>query len=354
MKPRPVLADDAIVRVLIEEIPGFADMDRARGWSDLGVDSFDLLTLRAACETALGVEFSDRQWESAQSADQLIELAGQGAHPVATRVDGDAPFVESIDLGMSQMAMGGLSESWLLKTLGDLHWRQIAEALGTPARDIRDGEGHRLYAAFARVRFRSNVPLASFVEGERLTFRARLACFGPGIFFSTVDVGGEDGRHILAELMSSFVRRGDPASNAGLVRGQPSLARCAAPALDTLPAFGLGYQERRRERGTQRPALASTRYDILPTHDINGVGLLYFAAYPIISDICRARAAGQDAGAAARISTVERDVCYFANADAGAPLEWRLHGEAGGLAETGLIRADGEPLAWIGTRAVSV
>ena len=51
-----------------------------------------------------------------------------------------------------------------------------------------------------------------------------------------------------------------------------------------MPDFGLGY---RAQRGSVlRPALFEAEYKIVPYHDINGVGLLYFAAYPTISDIC--------------------------------------------------------------------
>ena len=32
--------------------------------------------------------------------------------------------------------------------------------------------------------------------------------------------------------------------------------------------------------------LYECHYEILPPHDINGVGLLYFAAYPSVFDLC--------------------------------------------------------------------
>ena len=46
-----------------------------------------------------------------------------------------------------------------------------------------------------------------------------------------------------------------------------------------------------RDRRSANPdaAIFDSEYEIVPFHDINGVGLLYFAAYPIISDICSLR-----------------------------------------------------------------
>jgi len=54
-----------------------------------------------------------------------------------------------------------------------------------------------------------------------------------------------------------------------------------------------------------------------PVHDINGVGLLYCAAYPAVSDICELRFIGEGARWAGRTSTVQRDVFFFANCDLG-------------------------------------
>src|SRR5262249_31905605 len=61
----------------------------------------------------------------------------------------------------------------------------------------------------------------------------------------------------------------------------------------------------------------------IPTHDINGVGLLYFAAYPIINDICATRHAGRCL--ATSFSTRHRDVFYFANCDPDETLTYRIH-----------------------------
>jgi probable biosynthetic protein (TIGR04098 family) len=88
-----------------------------------------------------------------------------------------------------------------------------------------------------------------------------------------------------------------------------------------LPEFGLDYRAR---RGMQLTApIFECEYEIVPSHDINGVGLLYFAAYPIIVDICAMRHAGRTF--ATDFSTRHRDIFYFANSDADDILVYRIH-----------------------------
>jgi probable biosynthetic protein (TIGR04098 family) len=259
-------------------------------------------------------------------------------------------------IGMPEMAMGGLSESWLLKRLGHIHWQMIGDAAGVMPQALCDDSGRRLYPAFTRVRFASSRPLRLYREGERLSWTSRLSRFGGDLFFSRTAIAGEEGRTIEAEMMSSFALRAG-AGNTDLARGKPVGAdTCAAIALDEMPAFGREYQAVRARADAAAPVAARMRYDIVPQHDINGVGLLYFAAYPIIADICAMReaesASGTGRGRWAEGSTIARDVHYFANADADSGLEWRLRREQaeGAASEAWIVRDDGTPMAAIFTR----
>jgi probable biosynthetic protein (TIGR04098 family) len=265
---------------------------------------------------------------------------------------------ETVELGMPQMAMSGLSESWLLKRLGDCHWRMVADALETRAADIRDSFGNRLYPAFTRLRFVASEPIAAFEEGERLHIRASLSRYGASIFFSRVVIAGEQGRGVEGELMSSFTYRAEGGGNAQLLRGQPVLPEpCAAPAHNEMPAFGAEYARLRRARNEAAPVLAAAPYALMPQYDINGVGLLYYAAYPMIADICQMRARGEGSAWAAATSTVERDICYFANADAGAALEWRLRRDEAGdglRTESLIVRDDGVVMALVTSRKAAL
>lgn len=328
-------------------VPGYGPADEEKSWSELGLDSFDLLSLRLAVEERAGAEIADEDWVEAGTPAALARLAARPAVPAQSGVT----LAESVELGMPQMAVSGLSESWLMKALGDWHWRMTGAALETRPVDIADGAGNRLFPAFTRIRFVCSAPLAAFEEGERLRIDAALSRYGSGIFFSRVAIAGEKGRTIEAELMSSFARRPGPGGNGRLLGGEPSLPEpCAAPAHAEMPAFGAGYARRRLAKDAPRPVLARASYAVQPHYDINGLGLLYCAAFPMIDDTCRSRARKDGA---AGTSIVERDICYFANAGADDDdLEWRLHdeGEDGLETEASIVRGDGAVMALVTSR----
>lgn len=132
--------------------------------------------------------------------------------------------------------------------------------------------------------------------------------------------------------MSTFAKYGERGNNTSLVKGSPSMPNPdAVPSLDELPAFGLEYRQR---RSAESPASQfECDYEILPPHDINGVGLLYFAAYPTIFDLCLERHEGR--GFLIGHSTVSKDICYYANSEPTETLRFRLHAREEG---DGLVR----------------
>jgi len=154
-------------------------------------------------------------------------------------------------------------------------------------------------------------------------------------------------------LMSNFSRRG-AASNSSLLKGQPVIdPDCNIPDVPKT-SFAQAYHERRSMAAP--PARFECEYQIVPFHDINGVGLLYFAAFPIISDICAMR---YRADLAARYSTQSRDIYYFNNADPDDTLIFRVHGwdvsQARIDMETSLARkSDGLTMAYILTSKARV
>jgi probable biosynthetic protein (TIGR04098 family) len=120
-----------------------------------------------------------------------------------------------------------------------------------------------------------------------------------------------------------------------------------------MPDFGLEYGRRRAEKDAARRVLDRERYELMPQHDINGVNLLYYAAYPLIADICQMRRSGQGAAWASATSPVARDTHYFANAEIMSVLEWRLHEDADGdglRTESSIVRDDGAVMAFVQSR----
>jgi len=222
---------------------------------------------------------------------------------------------------MPQMALGGLSESWLLKEVGDVHWSVITRGLGMKSSRLTDAGGNRLYATFTRVQLSSTAPLAAYAENETIIIDAKTSRYGAGMFFSDAAVQG-DGRSAQVRVMSSFSKYGEAGANTSLLKGQPQIPDdCAIPDHADLPQFGHAYRSQRAS--ALAAPLFECQYEIIPPHDINGVGLLYFAAYPMINDICAARYAGP--AFARDFSTQHRDVFYFANSDPDETLIYRIH-----------------------------
>jgi len=332
---------EAIVRIVRNEVAGFSPEQLHLAFDEAGIDSFNLISIRANIEQFVGEPLSDARWTAVKTvADIVGAVSGAGARPEAAQ-EGHA-LVRRHMVGMPQMAMSGLSESWLFKELGDIHWQMITDGLNCPSSELQDGNGNRLYATFTRISLQSR-PLSSYRENSTLDMRGRIERFGGGIFFSRIDLTG--GR---AQIMSSFSMRGESGSNTSLLKGQPAIPPgCTIPSLPQMPEFGAAYKKvKAQPRGD---ALFTTEYQIVPQYEINGVGLLYFAAYPMISDICEARFGGMD-----DMSTTSRDIYYFSNSDPREALVFRLHArEADGRtqrAETSISRkSDGALMALIRT-----
>lgn len=329
-------------QIIEEEIPGSPDYFAAI--ADLPIDSFGMVVLRARIEGALGRPISDDAWGGISTLNDILVLSATGETAPSPR---DTSMERRrFSVNMPQMAMAGLSESWLFKELGDMHWSMINSGLGSTSASLKDGNGNRLYATFTRIRYALGQPLSAIGENSLLDLQGKMSRFGAGTFISDIVLGhahaaGE------ARLMSNFSRRGE-SNNTSLLKGQPTIPPdCPIPEI-ALPPFVLEYRDRRVAR-LEAP-LFECEYEIIPFHDINGVGLLYFASYPIISDICSLKYAAD----IAKRSTLSRDIYYYANADIDDRLIFRVHKSEltpSGLAiETSLSRkSDGLLMAYVVT-----
>lgn len=336
--PRLPLGD--VVALFRAERADFSEADLQTPIEDLGIDSFALINLRVALESRLGSPVHDTAWGHLSCAADLVgdpearvlqpasapvpqarEARTMPAATVRSEAAGLSVSERRYRINMPQMALRGLSEPWLMKELGDLHWAILMTELKTSSASLADAAGDRLYATFTRIRFRSTVPLTDYRENERLSVRMHEARYGAAMFFGTAAIEGVRGT-ATAELMTTFSKYGEAGANTSLLKGQPVIPKeCAIAVVADLPDFATEY---RALRAAEAPAvIAEMDYDLLPPHDINGVGLLYFAAYPSIAEICLARLKGP--AFAFNTSLVERDICYFANADPTDGIRFRLH-----------------------------
>ncbi|MCX7284990.1 MAG: hypothetical protein NTX28_13245 [Novosphingobium sp.] len=329
---------------------------------DTPVDSFSLITLRSAIETKFRVTIPDEDWAgartlaeigllpclSADAAMQQLSLATEdprtsqapasqlpsspsqrtataalaksdSPQPLAIRHPGYATAAYEVD--MPQMALSGLSEAWMLKEMGNIHWKLICDFLQMPSSRIQDQAGERLYATFTRIRWECSGDLTDFSENDVLAADARLSRYGASFYFSRQSLESPTG-NISADIMSTFAKHGERGANTSLVKGTPVLVQPEAiPYSEDFPDFGKGY---RAERAFENDKfIYDTEYELIGPHDINGVGLLYFAAYPLIFDICTERFEGK--GFSRAYSSVSKDLFYFANAEPDETLVFRMH-----------------------------
>ena len=245
--------------------------------------------------------------------------------------------MNEIVINMPQTDALGLSENWLLKHCGDLHWQRIYEALGTKGAHselMRDEAGSQLYPTFVAIRCRYDTPLGCVRTGARFRSRAEMARFGTTFFNSNIIFESEDA-HFTLEMLTTFAARDEEGGNA-LHRSVP-LARCtgncltlaaAPPLLKTGQSLRHGDLHRYDILGHRiplgnTPEVASTAYEPSPYFDYNGAGLLYFAAYPTIADTAERKMimenrlfeGGRDW--ALITSTVGRDLFYHRNLNLG-------------------------------------
>lgn len=317
-----------------------------------GLDSFDLISLRLALENAAGRGIPDREWGGSARLAEIARLPSLAGLPMTASVPAattsaprppdhgpsapvpqarqdPAPSAQAapgqlarhLTLNMPQMALSGLSESWLFKELGDMHWALITGFLGVDSSRIADEEGDRLYATFTRFLLQVEPSLRGFSENAPLALTSQLSRFGGSLYLSDHTVTSE-GAQARAQTMSTFAKYGERGKNTSLMKGTPLLRDPdSVPSLPQFPVFSSEYRERRKH--IQETVLFECEYDLLAPHDINGVGLLYFAAYPTVFDLCLEQMEGR--GFLTGHSTVLKDICYFANSEPTETLLFRVH-----------------------------
>jgi probable biosynthetic protein (TIGR04098 family) len=240
-------------------------------------------------------------------------------------------------LTMPQLLWGGLSENWILKEFGDMHWEQITSALNTPSDELVDSRGERLYASFVRLRW-SGENISHFTENHHLKFDSSLSRYGSKMFFSETFVEGEAGK-ITANLMSVFSTR-SKSDNTKLKKGtlKADIDSDTVKLHEKLPAVAKEYLEHKStilDKSNQLlpegilDYLYQKEYTIDAYDDINGVGLLYFASSPKINEKCEREYIKThyeiDGDWLEVAGVTSRDIHYYGNANSGDKLIYELN-----------------------------
>lgn len=300
---------------------------------EYNIDSFDLMTLRSLLEEQANLRFEDAQWARIQKFSDFVTLATDvQLTPKSAQAESSQ---RQYQLNMPQMNVCGLSEYWYLKEIGDMHWKLIASALKLPSDQIVDQQGRRLYATFVRIKINSKSALHMYQENDPLSLSASISRYGNFYLSENSAVSGRN--RLDAELVTSFVARGS--GNSELFKSTPA-GEVVSPlkTFNEIPSLIEEYHAIRKEVlktyqldgftfNLAKKVLFETQYSLDPFHDINGVGLLYFAAYPHIFDVCERAYMQQQAekkDLAFSSSTGFRDIFYLGNSDVSDEIIYRL------------------------------
>jgi probable biosynthetic protein (TIGR04098 family) len=231
-------------------------------------------------------------------------------------------------INMPQMALTGLSESWLMKEIGNCHWQMLSDDLGLKSDEILDEYGNRLYASFIRISFEGNSSIKDFRENEYLDIFGTIQQINSMIYHSKININCGN-KSIKCLLTTSFTSRESESDNTKLTKGVPrtrddgkigTIADMPSHVLEIIK-----YKKAKIENvalnehkiNLTNEFIYKQIYNLNPYTDINGVGLLYYAAYPLISDVCELQFFNNSNGSkrhwALRSATVSRDIIYLGN-----------------------------------------
>jgi probable biosynthetic protein (TIGR04098 family) len=255
-------------------------------------------------------------------------------------MESDLKIQYSQTINMPQMALSGLSESWMMKEVGNCHWHMLCEDLGLKSNEIFDLDGNRLYATFVRIKTESCNSLKDYNENECLEIVGNVKRFGGSLCYSEIDISCND-KSIKCTLATTFSTRESDSDNNKITRGVPNnsgdegtfiiseipkhiseIIKIKKQKIDTIQVSNIEFK-------LTDKYIYEKDYKINPYTDINGVGLLYFAAYPIINDMCEFEYFNNGKYTknnwALNSSTMTRDVLYFGNCNIDDVIYYRLN-----------------------------
>lgn len=284
------------------------------------------------------------------------EMAGDGDFENARLSSWAIAETNSILMGMPQLCLRGLSETWLLRELGHRHWMLLARLAGKTAPCFIDDRGAPVYAAFCALSIqqgRFNI----VSENDRLEITSRLRRLSRTQMLSNHRLSVRGVAVGQVEMVSTFVRRsGD---------GNHCVARFEAPGLPpasyAFDSDGLAAQAASMRTGRAashmgfaidgRPPRSKTSFDPCPSQDFNGAGFLYFSNFIAFVDRAEWLFSKEHS---VHATTVRRDVFFSNNLDPGETIEVHLleawdHGDAFAHHCQMVREQDGAPLARVFT-----
>jgi probable biosynthetic protein (TIGR04099 family) len=244
--------------------------------------------------------------------------------------------------GMPHLAYAGLSENWLLKECGHLHWQLLARLHGLEVPAFSDREGRTAYAAFTAIHLRG-LQLERIGENVRFELHSGLQPAGRARHCSEhrLFVAGQ----LCGELtmLSTFVSRTSAGDNRSAARAQfaaeDGVPMAPGHAARTLLEAGKHWREAESDEQSQEQ-----RFSPCPALDFNGAEFLYFAQFQAAVE----RAEWALARGSQQPPCRERQLYFYGNLNPGDDLLLRLgpQAEPGSAQRCEIRRAsDGRKLA---------
>jgi len=326
------------LHIITDVIPGVTEQDLKAPIKQSGIDSIDVVAIRVALEKHFNIELSDTEWYLFKSLEEALVYFVKNKTSEDSKTKREVKSISTqrnVEIRMPQMANSGLSEGWLLKEMGDIHWSLLSHGLEQRSSDFSDGSGNRLYATFVRLKYSLNC-LSEFSENDDLILKSEIKRFGNSTYISDLE-GSCNSKNISAQLMTIFSVR-ETGDNSSISAGELKEHLNHIEELVHMPELFNEYRLLKKNLIEEvklglvtfeldSEVLFSTIYQINPYTDINGLGLLYFASYPIISDFCMTYFVIENINFSEffeKFHTIDRDIIYFANCNAGDNVVFKL------------------------------
>lgn len=289
--------------------------------TDYGLDSMSLLIFREECERLFGVIIPDDEWGNCITLNDILTFVGKLEDDTSTDIAKisdtfgqqywkSSDMVEQLEIGMPLTGINKLSESALLKHLGDLRWRHIARLTGVSSKSLVDSTNERLYPAFfyVDVQFPEQHSMAAYGENDKVELIDTVVRFGSSLLDGIAYIVPDDLRNTLKaplEGMSDALARGIPAVRLSnifvmqfngaewLRKSRPKEHLISGIPATEIPPDSYQLNKQALEAGyLAQPGDTFVffhktvfEYKVNPDRDVNGVGLLYFANYPVFLDL---------------------------------------------------------------------
>jgi probable biosynthetic protein (TIGR04098 family) len=314
------------IAILQDVIPGFTTDDLFISLKEPRTHVLDSIIIRDTLENHFGFQIPDQDWHTFTTLSESIDYCYNKTNEIIPASD-KVTVKRRHDIRMPQMANAALSENWLLKEMGDMHWEMLSKGLEQKSTEFADSMGNRLYAAFVRINYAIS-PLNLFNENDTMHLNGSMKRFGDYAYYSLLN-GHCDGKMLSAKLMTSFLAR-TANDNSRISRGDVTRHVNHITELGHTPDFYIEHRQVNKGKldeiisgghtfAITDKKVASIIHTINPHFEINGAGLLYFASYPVIADMCTSMFFRNTFGIKnynSEYHTTYRDVFYFANCNA--------------------------------------